>query len=332
MNAVYSLIIVLGLVLVALVGAGVVGLHALFGIVIPYLAFIVFLAGFICRVVKWAKSPVPFRIPTTGGQQESFKWIKQSKLDNPSTTWGVVLRMALEILCFRSLFRNTRSELRMNGGPALNYASSKFLWLGAITFHYCFFIILLRHMRFFTDPVPVVFQWLDKLDGILQIGVPNIYITEFVILGALTYLLLRRICDPKLRYISLPADYFPLFLIIAIVVTGVLMRYFIRTDIISVKDLTMGLVTLHPKLPEDVGVIFYVHLFLVSVLMAYFPWSKLMHAGGVFLSPTRNLANNNRMKRHINPWNYPVKVHTYEEWEDEYRELMKEAGIPVEKE
>ncbi len=332
MNALYSLIIVLGLVLVALVGAGVVGLHALFGIVIPYLAFIAFLAGFIYRVVKWAKSPVPFRIPTTGGQQESFKWIKQSKLDNPSTTWGVVLRMALEILCFRSLFRNTRSELRMNGGPALNYASSKFLWLGAITFHYCFFIILLRHMRFFTDPVPVVFQWLDKLDGILQIGVPNIYITEFVILGALTYLLLRRICDPKLRYISLPADYFPLFLIIAIVVTGVLMRYFIRTDIISVKDLTMGLVTLHPKLPEDVGVIFYVHLFLVSVLMAYFPWSKLMHAGGVFLSPTRNLANNNRMKRHINPWNYPVKVHTYEEWEDEYRELMKEAGIPVEKE
>ncbi len=57
-----------------------------------------------------------------------------------------------------------------------------------------------------------------------------------------------------------------------------------------------------------------------------------MHAGGVFLSPTRNLANNNRMKRHINPWNYPVKLHTYEEWEDEYRELMKEAGIPVEKE
>lgn len=110
------------------------------------------------------------------------------------------------------------------------------------------------------------------------------------------------------------------------------MRYFIRTDIVAVKDLTMGLITLHPTVPESVGVIFYIHLFLVSVLMAYFPWSKLMHAGGVFLSPTRNLANNNRMKRHINPWNYPVKLHTYEEWEDEYRELMKEAGIPVEKE
>jgi hypothetical protein len=53
---------------------------------------------------------------------------------------------------------------------------------------------------------------------------------------------------------------------------------------------------------------------------------------GVFLSPTRNLANNNRSVRHVNPWNYPVKVHTYEEYEEEFREFMKDAGIPVEKE
>jgi hypothetical protein len=57
-----------------------------------------------------------------------------------------------------------------------------------------------------------------------------------------------------------------------------------------------------------------------------------MHIGGVFLSPTRNLANNNRMVRHINPWNAPVKVHTYEEYEDDFRDKMKAAGIPVEKE
>jgi nitrate reductase gamma subunit len=206
--------------------------------------------------------------------------------------------------------------LKAEGGPKLSYGSSKFLWLGAIAFHYCFFIILLRHVRFFTDPVPLPFEWLDKLDSILQIGVPNIYITEFIILGALTYLFLRRVCDPKLRYISLTADYFPLFLILGIVITGILMRYFIRTDIVNVKELAMGLVTFHPTIPEGIGSIFYIHIFLVCVLMAYFPWSKLMHAGGIFLSPTRNLANTNRMERHINPWNYPVKLHTYEEWED----------------
>ncbi|PIX86048.1 MAG: menaquinol oxidoreductase, partial [Nitrospirae bacterium CG_4_10_14_3_um_filter_53_41] len=82
----------------------------------------------------------------------------------------------------------------------------------------------------------------------------------------------------------------------------------------------------------QIGSIFYIHLFLVSALFIYFPFSKLMHLGGVFLSPTRNLANNNRMVRHVNPWNYPVKVHTYEEYEDEFRAKMIKAHIPVEKE
>jgi hypothetical protein len=68
------------------------------------------------------------------------------------------------------------------------------------------------------------------------------------------------------------------------------------------------------------------------VLVGYFPFSKLMHMGGIFLSPTRNLANNNRAVRHVNPWNYPVEVHTYEEYEEEFREKMIEAGLPVEKE
>jgi len=110
------------------------------------------------------------------------------------------------------------------------------------------------------------------------------------------------------------------------------MRYFTKVDVIGVKELTMGLVTFRPQIPSDVGGIFYVHLFFVSVLMAYFPFSKLMHLGGIFMSPTRNLTNNNRRIRHINPWNYPVEVHTYEQYEDEFREKMIDAGLPVEKE
>ena len=84
-------------------------------------------------------------------------------------------------------------------------------------------------------------------------------------------------------------------------------------------------------MPESVSLLFYGHLFLVSILIAYFPFSKLVHMAGVFLSPTRNLANNTRRVRHINPWDYPVKVHPYEEYEDEFREKMKAAGIPVER-
>jgi nitrate reductase gamma subunit len=330
MNVLYSLLLVLALVVIPLIGAGALGWHTLFGVFIPLIAVTVFVIGFIYRVMDWGRSAVPFRIPTTGGQQQTMSWIKQSKLDNPSTTAGTVGRMILEILLFRSLFRNTRVQLY--DGPKLSYGSSKWLWLGAIAFHYSFFVILARHMRFFTEPVPLPFEWLDKLDSILQVGVPTLYLTEIVILAALAYLFLRRVVVPQLRYISLPSDYFPLFLILAIVISGILMRYYIRTDIMDIKTLSMGLTTLNFTVPEGIGVIFYIHLFLVSALLVYFPMSKLMHLGGVFLSPTRNLANNNRMQRHVNPWNYPVKVHTYEEWENEYREQIKEAGLPVEKE
>ena len=92
----------------------------------------------------------------------------------------------------------------------------------------------------------------------------------------------------------------------------------------------MGLVTLHPTIPEGVGSIFYLHLFLVSTLLVYVPSSKLMHMAGVFFSVTRNMANNNRVVRHINPWEYPVKVFSYMEQEDKFRAEMKKAGIPLE--
>mgnify|MGYP000589277034 CR=1 FL=1 len=71
---------------------------------------------------------------------------------------------------------------------------------------------------------------------------------------------------------------------------------------------------------------------LVAALMLVFPFSKLLHMGGIFLSPTRNLANNNRMKRHVNPWDYPVKVHTYPEWEEEFHDKIVAAGLPLDKE
>jgi len=89
---------------------------------------------------------------------------------------------------------------------------------------------------------------------------------------------------------------------------------------------------LSPVISSDIGAIFYIHVFLVATLLVYFPFSKLMHLGGVFLSPTRNMKNNSRAVRHINPWNPDIKPHSYAEYEDEFREFMVDAGIPVEKE
>jgi len=52
---------------------------------------------------------------------------------------------------------------------------------------------------------------------------------------------------------------------------------------------------------------------------------------GVFMSPTRNLRCNSREVRHVNPWNHPVRVHTYAEYEDEFRDKMKACDLPVDK-
>jgi nitrate reductase gamma subunit len=126
-------------------------------------------------------------------------------------------------------------------------------------------------------------------------------------------------------------DFFPLFLLLAIAATGALMRYIVGIDITSVKQLVMGLVSFRPMAPEGIGSLFFIHIFLVSTLLAYFPFSKLMHAAGIFFSPTRDQANNSRAIHHENPWNYPVKFHTYNAFEEEFRDKMIEAGIPLDK-
>ena len=330
MNILFAFFAILIIILAVIIGVETAQLELLFGVIIPYAAIATFILGIVYRILKWARSPVPFRIPTVTGQEKSLSWIKSNKLDSPNSTLGVIGRMALEILLFRSLFRNTKTQLK--DGPSLVYGSSKYLWLGALVFHWSFLIIVLRHFRYFAEPIPSFVVFLQNYDGLFQIGLPILYITDVLILAALTFLFLRRITDPKLKYISLASDYFPLFLIISIAVTGILMRYFAKVDIVSVKELAIGLFSFNPVIPNGIGIMFYIHLFLVSVLIAYFPFSKLLHMPGVFLSPTRNLANNSRMKRHINPWNKPVRIHTYEEYEDEFRDKMKAAGIPVEKE
>jgi nitrate reductase gamma subunit len=329
MNALLALAAVALLFLIVYLGIGGADLKFVFGVVVPYAALGVFLLGFVYRILKWARSAVPFRITTTCGQQKTLDFIKDSNLENPHNLMGVLGRMALEILCFRSLFRNTKAKL--TDDQELVYGRDKWLWAAALAFHWSFLIVLLRHYRFFAEPIPSFVWGLQSIDGVFEIGVPIVYMTGIVLLASVTYLFLRRLVIPQLSYISLVADYFPLFLIMGIAGSGILMRHFYKVDVVAVKELAMGLVSFHPAVPETMGVIFFAHLFFVSVLFAYFPFSKLMHLGGVFMSPTRNLANNNRRVRHLNPWNYDVKTHTYEEYEDEFREVMRGAGIPLER-
>lgn len=304
-------------------------LSSALAVVIPYAALALFLVGVFYRVLLWAKSPVPFRITTTCGQQTSLSWIKSNPLESPAGVWGVIGRMALEVLLFRSLFRNT--DVAMVGQKPV-YGSAKWLWFFGLLFHWSLLIVVLRHLRFFSEPIAPLLSGLSALDGFFEIGVPTLFLSDAALLAGLSFLLIRRAVVPQLRYISLFTDYFALLLILGIATTGLLMRHLFPADLLQVKNMALGWVTFSPTVPKVFGPLLSIHLTFVFTLMAWFPFSKLMHMGGVFLSPTRNLANDNRRKRHLNPWNAPVKVHTYQEYEDEFREKMKLAGLPVEKE
>ena len=259
MNSVYGLVGVLLLLLLVFVGVGGANLHFLFGAIIPYVAVALFIIGIVYRVLKWARSPVPFRIPTTSGQQKSLPWIKASKLDNPSSTAGVIGRMALEVLLFRSLFKNTKAILKK--GPKLVYGSSQWLWLGALAFHWSFLYIFIRHYRYFAEPIPGIILQMQSLDGFFQIGVPVIYLSNLIILAALSFLFIRRIINQQVKYISLPADFFPLFLLFGIVISGILMRHFYKVDVVEVKNLAMGLLSFNPVVSDTIGIMFFIHLF-----------------------------------------------------------------------
>jgi nitrate reductase gamma subunit len=329
MNLWIALIVTLILTLSALGTAFSATLSSLLTVAAPYMALAVFLIGFLYRVLLWAKAPIPFRITATCGQQTSLPWIKNNPLESPSNLWGVVGRMALEVLLFRSLFRNT--DVQIAGGRPVT-GSAKWLWFFSLLFHWSLLIIVIRHLRFFVEPIARWINGLSAIDGFFEIGSPTLYLSDVALVLALSFLILRRLAIPRIRYISLVTDWFALLLILGIATTGLLMRHFFPADLLQVKSMALGWITFAPTIPKVFGTTLAIHLCFVFTLLTWFPFSKLMHMGGVFLSPTRNLANDNRMRRHLNPWNAPVKVHTYEEYEDEFREKLKLAGLPLEKE
>ena len=330
MHMLIAFCVVAAVAAIGYIGGALPGLQFFFGIVLPLLAIFIFVFGFVRKVWSWAQTPVPFCIPTTVGQQKSLPWITQDKIGNPSDYGCVWRRMAAEIFLFRSLFRNVKAELGPNGW--IGYPPEKWLWIFALVFHWSFLIVVIRHLRFFLAPTPDLIVKLENLDGFLTFDLQPLFMSGFLLLVGICALYLRRVAIPQVRYISHGIDFIPLFLIAGIALTGLLLRYVWPTDVVAVKAMTMGWVTFHPNLPVNISPLFFMHLTLVSVLLAWFPFSKLMHLGGIFLSPTRNQRANSREIRHINPWDYPVPTHTYAEYEDEFRDKMRGCGLPLDKE
>ena len=170
------------------------------------------------------------------------------------------------------------------------FKSSKWTWIFGWTFHFGLLLVLLRHLRFFTDPV---WFWVNMLQSA---GIYAGYAMVFGLLG----LWARRIFVDRVRYISAPSDHLMLGLILAIAGTGLLMKFVWHTDVVSVKVFILGLIRFNVQpLPGDPLIL--LHLALVVALMFVFPISKLLHVPGLFFSPTRNQIDNPRERRYLPP-------------------------------
>ncbi|MBT4940468.1 MAG: nitrate reductase, partial [Rhodospirillaceae bacterium] len=97
-----------------------------------------------------------------------------------------------------------------------------------------------------------------------------------------------------------------LLILLGIAGSGLGMKYVAKTDIVAVKAFILGLLYFDwQPLPVDPAVL--IHLGLVALLMIVFPFSKLLHAPGVFFSPTRNQVDNPREIRYIPGVSKPVE-------------------------
>ena len=217
------------------------------------------LAGLLYRMIRYVRTPVPLVIPTTPA---------------PTTRVGVAARMTREVVLFQSLFKG-----------------SKWTWLFGWLFHFGMLIALVRHLRYFTEPV---WWWVSMLQW------AGIYAGIVMALG-LAGLWARRLLVDRVRYISAPSDHLMLALLLAIAGSGLVMKYWVHADIVALKAFTLGLISFDwQPLPADP--VLLVHLTLVILLMVVFPFSKLLHAPGVFFSPTLNLKDTPREHRHVAEW------------------------------
>ncbi len=227
-----------------------------------YAATAIFAGGLVFRILTYARTPAPLKVVTTPA---------------PTTSAGAALRIVRELVLFESLFK-----------------SNKWIWVFGYLFHGALALVVVRHLRYFIDPA-----WVPDLVWLpIVIAQPFGVLAGFAMVAALAALWARRFLVARIRYVSDYSDHLMLVLLLLIGASGLAMKFIARTDIVAVKAFFIGLMTFDIQpLPADPALL--VHLVLVALLMIIFPFSKLLHAPGLFFSPSRNQADNPRERRYV---------------------------------
>ncbi len=240
-------------------------MHILFGILF-YIAGLILIAGLFIKIKQYATTPAPLKIPTTPA---------------PVTKTGVVWRMITEVVFFNSLWK-----------------SNKWIWIFGWMFHFALLLAFFRHLRYVIPSDWSIYILVDNW-AVLTLG----KYAGWAMLAGLVGLFVRRLVVDRVRYISSPSDFAMLLLIMGIALTGVMVSFVFRDAyaVMQLKAFVTGLLTFNLQ-PVPDNTLIVIHLTLVLILMVIFPVSKLLHAPGVFFSPTRNQVDNPREQRHLAPW------------------------------
>lgn len=221
------------------------------GVVLPPVTLTVFAAGMIYRFRVWWMLPTPkltlFPAPREGSDR--------------------VLSVFKATFLFPGLFKGDKP-----------------FWAGAWMFHAMLALILVGHIRVVTDfPRLWAFLGIDADTMSLVAGGS----AGILILAALIFLLLRRATVPHVREIAQTGDWFTLVLLLAVILSGNMIRFFDHFDLNLSRAWFAGIFTLQftPPPPALRGG-FMLHYFFGQMLIMYLPFSKLLHFGGIFFSQT----------------------------------------------
>ena len=219
------------------------------------------LAGTLMAAWLWLAAIVA----VTGLAWKTAGWVRASvplpmPLPSAPSTWGgVALRMVREGVLFETLFR-----------------ANRWTWAFGWLFHAALLLVLMRHAWLFVDPVPA---WVGPLLGAGRW-------LSALLLASLAGLLARRILVARVRYVSVPSDYLMLLLILAIAGSGAWLGHVDPSSLVLAREFALGLVHFEAR-PLPLDPVLSLHLGGAGLLAALLPFSKLLHAPGVFLTPTR---------------------------------------------
>lgn len=139
------------------------------------------------------------------------------------------------------------------------FVANPALWFGEWLFHATLFLVLLRHLRYFMNPVP---RWVAAAQ------MPG-WIAGFLLPVSLLYILAVRLLTKREKFSS-RANLLLLLDVLAIGLTGLLLHTRFRVDLVQVKLFALGIVTFHPA-PPPLHPLFVAHLALVLSLLLLIP-------------------------------------------------------------